>query len=78
VTKIVAVADRSGLPVAVLIENVSPHGVKLAESTLSEMIVPEVPQSLIGDAAYNSDKLDTELKLYGIQLIAPHRRKSKA
>jgi hypothetical protein len=60
-----AVADRSSLPVAVRIENASPHEVKLAESTLAEMIVPEPPQNLIGDAAYDSDKLDTELNLYG-------------
>jgi transposase len=30
-------------------------------------------QNLIGDNAYDSDKLDTELRLYGIELIAPHR-----
>jgi transposase len=28
---------------------------------------------LIGDNAYDSDKLETELRLYGIELIAPHR-----
>ena len=32
-----------------------------------------------GDNAYDSDKLDTELSTYGIELIAPHRstRKNK-
>jgi transposase len=68
-----AVADRSGLPVAVRIESASPHEVKLVESTLADIIVPEAPQNLIGDAAYDSDRLDAELKAYGIQLIAPHR-----
>ena len=57
-----AVADRSGLPVVVCIENASPHEVKLVESTLSDMIVPKAPQNLIGDAAYDSDKLDAELQ----------------
>src|SRR5215831_18011777 len=41
------------------------------------MVVPEAPQNLIGDNAYDSDKLDAELKLYGIEVIAPHRRNRK-
>jgi transposase len=49
------------------------HEVKLATCTLVQMIVPEAPQNLIGDNAYDSDKLDTELRRYGIELIAPHR-----
>jgi transposase len=72
-TKIMAVADRHGLPVAVNVESAAPHEVKLATSTLVQMIVPEAPQKLIGDNAYDSDKLDTELRRYGIELIAPHR-----
>ena len=35
------------------------------------------PQNLIGDNAYDSDKLDAELKPYGIEVIAPHRRNRK-
>src|SRR5215471_18936794 len=57
-TKIMAVADRSGLPVAVCIDSASPHEVKLVESTLIEMIAPEAPENLIGDNAYDSDRLD--------------------
>ena len=38
------------------------------------MVVPEPPQNLIGDNAYDSDKLDTEPRQYGIELTAPHRR----
>jgi hypothetical protein len=33
------------------------------------MIVPEAPQNLIGDNAYDSDKLDGELRKYRIELI---------
>ena len=29
---------------------------------------------LVGDNAHDSDKLDAELRRYGIELIAPHRR----
>ena len=68
-----AVADRHGLPVAICVESATPHEVKFATSTLIQMIVPEAPQNLIGDNAYDSDNLDAELRQYGIELIAPHR-----
>lgn len=68
-----AVADRHGLPVSVCVESASPHEVRLAVSTLLQMVVPNPPQNLIGDNAYDSDNLDAELRYYGIELIAPHR-----
>ncbi len=71
------VADRHGLPVAVSIESATPHEVKLAESTLVQMVIPESPQNLIGDNAYDSDKLDRRLRSYGIELISPHRSNRK-
>jgi hypothetical protein len=43
-------------------------------SILLQMVVPDAPQNLIGDNAYDSDRLDTELRSYGIEVIAPHRR----
>ena len=76
-TKIMAAADRHGLPVSVCVESATPLEVKLATSTLVQMIVSEAPQNLIGDNAYDSDKLDTELRRYGIELIAPHRSNRK-
>jgi len=33
-----------------------------------------MPENLIGDRAYDSDKLDEELRDEGIEMIAPHRR----
>jgi len=72
-TKIMAVADRHGLPVAVCVESATPHEVKLATNTLVQMVLPDAPQNLVGDNAYDSDKLDVELREYGIELIAPHR-----
>src|SRR5690349_25079473 len=72
-----AVADRNGLPVAVSIESATPHEVKLAESTLVQMVIPEPSQNLIGDTAYDSDKLDAILRSYGIGLISPHRSNRK-
>ena len=73
-TKIAAVADRNGLPVSVCAESATPHEVTLAMSALLQIVVPDTPQNLIGDNAYDSDRLDAELRFYGIELIAPHRR----
>jgi len=73
-TKIMAVADRNGLPVSVCAESATPHEVTLAIPTLLKMVVPDAPQNLIGDNAYDSDRLDAELRYYGIEVIAPHRR----
>jgi transposase len=72
-------ADRHGLPVAVFVESATPHEVKLALPTLIGMVIPEAPQNLIGDNAYDSDNLNVELSRYGIELIAPHgiNRKNK-
>jgi len=67
-----AIADCHGLPLAVYVESATPHEGKLATNTLVHTIVPDVPQNLIGDNAYDSDKLDEELRQYG-ELIAPHR-----
>ena len=66
-----AVADSHGLPICLSIESATPHEVKLVNSTLVEMVVAEAPQNLVGDNAYDSDKLDAELSQYGMELIAP-------
>ena len=68
-----AVADRHGLPVSICIESATPHEGKLATSTFVQMVVPDAPWHLIGDNAYDSDKLDAQLRHYGIEVIAPHR-----
>jgi hypothetical protein len=55
-----AVAYRNGLPVSVCAESATPHEVTPATSTLLQMVVPDAPQTLIGDNAYDSDHLDAE------------------
>jgi transposase len=72
-----AVADRSGLPVSIHAASASPHEVTLVESTLRARFVEEKPERLIGDKAYDSDKLDALLKADGVELIAPHRENRK-
>lgn len=73
-----AVADRNGLAVSICAESATPHEVTLAMSTLVQMVVPDAPQNLIGDSAYDSDRLDKQLGSYGIEVIAPHRRNRRA
>lgn len=72
-----AITDRSGLPIAIHIDSASPHELTLVESTLDACFIPEQPEHLIGDKAYDSDPLDEVLADEGIELIAPHRRNRK-
>lgn len=47
---------------------------KLVAATLDARIVADVPQQLIGDKAYDSDRLDEQLlQEYGTEMIAPNR-----
>ena len=72
-----AIADRHGLPVAVLVESATPHEVTLVNATVAQTLVRKRPEHLVGDAAYESDQLDAELAQRGIELIAPHRSERK-
>lgn len=48
---------------------------KLVEQTLEERFVAEVPERLIGDKAYDSDRLDEELmQKFGTEMIAPNKQ----
>jgi len=79
-TKLMAVADGTGLPIAISVGSASPHEVKLVETTLNHRFVKEKPERLIGDRAYDSDPLDARLRQQGIEMIAPHkvnRRKAR-
>ncbi|MGV3616611.1 MAG: IS5 family transposase [Fimbriimonas sp.] len=79
-TKIMAITDRSGLPVATWTGSASPHEITLLEDTLDAKFTVDFPIKLIGDRAYDSDKHDAWIKeQYGTELIAPHnpRRKTK-
>lgn len=72
-----AVADRTGLPIAVGVGSAAPHEVTLVESTLANRFMDELPERLIGDRAYDSDPLDQRLAERGIEMIAPHRSNRK-
>jgi transposase len=68
------IADGAGLPLAITIVSASPHETTLVEQTLNACFLPNNPERLIGDAAYDSDPLDHTLADCGIEMIAPHRR----
>ena len=72
-TKLMAVADGAGLPIAISVGSASPHEVKLVETTLKQRFIKEKPERLIGDRAYDSDPLDARLRRQGIEMIAPHK-----
>ncbi|MGD9367227.1 MAG: hypothetical protein PVH87_16125 [Desulfobacteraceae bacterium] len=57
-TRIMAITIVSGFPVAAHIESASPHEVELVEATIGSSITPNAPNKIIGDKAYDSDKLD--------------------
>lgn len=47
---------------------------KLVGPTLEERFVADVPERLIGDKAYDSDRLDEQvMQNYGTEMIAPNR-----
>lgn len=75
-----AVADRSGLPIAVGIESGQRNEQKLVVGTLKQSFLRwQLPKILIGDKAYDSDPLDRELAAMGIDMVSPHhpRRRRK-
>ena len=72
-SKIMAIADRAGLPVALYVSSATPNEVTLVERTLASCFTATQPERLIGDKAYDSDPLDAQLRARGIELIAPHR-----
>ena len=72
-TKLMAVADGAGIPVAIHATSASPHEITLIEATLEQRFVAAKPERLIGDRAYDSDRLDAQLQIHGIDMIAPHK-----
>jgi transposase len=51
----------------------------LVAQTLEERFIADLPQRLIGDKAYDSDRLDAEvLQQFGTEMIAPHKRNRRS
>jgi Transposase DDE domain len=73
-----AIADGHGLPIAVRVTSASPNESTLAEDTLRQRHIRTLPERMIGNRAYDSDRLDERLRQeHGVELIAPNRRRPK-
>src|SRR5499427_5469697 len=71
--KIMAIVDRHGLPLSVSTHAANHHEVTLVQLSFDFYMIEAKPENLIGDKAYDSDKLDESLKNQGVEMIAPHR-----
>jgi len=76
-TKLMAMADGTGIPLSVHATSASPHEVTLVLDTLKERFLRQRPVRLIGDRAYDSDPLDITLAKQNIELISPHKLNRK-
>ncbi len=65
--------DGRGLPASVDTMSASPHESQCVQRLFVFMLCSETPPRVIGDKAYDSDKLDEALAHQGIEMIAPHR-----
>ena len=69
-TKIMVIADKNSLPIAVSVGSASPGEITLVEETIDTWFTKETPTLLIGDKAYDFDPLDQKLKeICGINMI---------
>jgi transposase len=73
-----AIADCHGLPIAIRVTSASPNESTLVEATLAQRHIAALPKRMIGDKAYDSDRLDERLRQeQGVELSAPNRRKRR-
>src|SRR5262245_54347676 len=71
-SKIMAISDRHGLPIAIHVASASPHETRLVDATLAAGFLRAPPTRRLGHIAYHSDGLDQCLaSTHAIQLIAP-------
>lgn len=61
--------DANGLPIAVNTGSASPHESSLVEPLFDFMVTVDFPEKLIGDKAYDSDKLDQIMAEKGVDMI---------
>jgi len=73
-TKIMGLTDAFGVPIAIDATSARPHEITLVDDTLDACFLENVPEKIIGDRAYDSDKLDKQLaEERGVEMIAPHK-----
>ena len=72
--KIMILVDARGLPVAVSTAPANRHESRCVQELFDFMLPLEPLDKVVGDMAYDSDRLDAEMAAKGIELISPHRR----
>ena len=75
--KILAIVDKSGLPLSISTHAANHHEVTLVQLSFDFYMIEAKPETLIGDRAYDSDPLDDALRKDGIDMIAPHKSNRK-
>ena len=68
--KIMGIVDREGLPLSVSTHAANHHEVTLVQLSFEFYMIEATPEHLIGDKAYDSDPLDAELKVEGVERAA--------
>ena len=71
--KIMILVDAKGLPVAACSAPANPAESHLIQQLFAFMIPQSAPARVIGDKAYDSDRLDELLAAQGVKMIAPNR-----
>lgn len=69
-----AIVDRHGLPLVVSTHAANHHEATLVQLSFELCMIEAKPENLIGGRAYDSDKLDEELRQEGVDMISPRRR----
>jgi len=74
-SNVVLLLNRNSEPISFLLESAQPHEIRHIENILDQVDVEQLPEKIIGDTAYDSDKHDKILQTkFGVELIAPHRK----
>lgn len=75
--KIMIMVDAKGLPIAVNSSEAGPHESTQVAPLFDFMVTVDFPERLIGDKAYDSDKLDETMQRLDVDMISPHRSNRK-
>jgi len=71
--KIMVLVDARGLPVSIDSAAAGAHESQLVQRLFDFMVTDARPERIIGDKAYDSDRLASDWAEEGVELIAPHR-----
>jgi transposase len=71
--KIMVLVDARGLPVAIDTAPANRHESHLVQQLFDFMLPAEKPDRIVGDKAYDDDRLDAAMEKLGCEMVAPHR-----